>query len=65
MDNEAVTEFISYNFHRAEEGFRIRFQLDNETTGWWNYLDGLRDSYSAIKVLMDIDPVRVTVEDVQ
>lgn len=62
VDNKSADEAFSVSFGPNGVGFETRFHQDEKTTGWWNYLDGLRDNYSAVNVLMDITPVRVTVD---
>ena len=62
VDNEASQEAVSLSFNEDGIGFRARFHQDEKSTGWWNYLDGLRDNYSAFNVLLDIEPVTVSVE---
>jgi len=65
VDNKAATEVVSYDFNADGRGFKVRFYQDDQTTGWWNYLDGLKDNYSAVRVLMDITPVEVTVSELE
>ena len=65
VDNKLASEVFSYTLNRDGFGYITRFYQDDKTTGWWNYLDGLRDNYSAIRVLMDIAPAEILVTPIE
>ena len=65
VDNKLANEVTSLSFAPDGTGFEARFYQDKLTTGWWNYIDGLRDNYSAVNVLLDITPIKVSVERMQ
>jgi cyanophycinase len=65
VDNKSADEVFSYTLNRDGFGYITRFYQDEKTTGWWNYLDGLRDNYSAIRVLMDIAPAEILVTPIE
>ena len=61
VDNAAVDSLRTYCFDGRGRGFEILFRKIDETEGYWGYLDGLVDSYSATDVMMDVLPVRVLI----
>lgn len=65
VDNEAAQEVFSYAFDKDGKGFKIRFHQKEDTTGWWGYLDGLLDHYSALNVYMDIEPIQVDISPLE
>lgn len=62
VDNKAVEALKTYCFNQNGEGFVLTFRKIPEVTeGYWGYLNGLKDSYSATDILMDVEPVTVTI----
>lgn len=61
VDNKAASEVVSYLMQGDGAGFTLRFSQDEQTQGYWQYLDGLKDNGSAYNVKLDIIPSRFNV----
>ncbi len=60
VDNEAADKVVSYAYGQNGVGYQLTFRQEEDTTGWWAYLDGMLDHYSALNVYLDLEPVVVT-----
>lgn len=61
VDNKGASEVVSYLMQGDGPGFTLRFSQDEQTQGYWQYLDGLKDNGSAYNVKLDIIPSRFNV----
>lgn len=62
VDNAGANEVKSYCFDSKGEGFELVFKKTAETKGYWAYIDGVVDHYSAVNVSVDIRPIKVKIE---
>ena len=63
IDNEAADQIKSYCFGDNGKGFELVFRKDEQTKGYWGYLDGgSRDFYSAVNVALDIHPIEIYIK---
>jgi cyanophycinase len=56
-DNSAASEVVSRIQYTDGASRTIRFSADSRTFGYWEYLDGQRDSYSVLNALLEIGPM--------
>ncbi|MED3865522.1 cyanophycinase [Priestia megaterium] len=56
VDNKSMKSANSYVYDSKGSGYKIAFQKDNDTNGYWRYTDGQKDDYSIVNVRMDITP---------
>ncbi len=63
VDNKAANEVLSYLMQGEGPGFTLRFSQDEQTQGYWQYLDGLKDNGSAYNVKLSITPSRFAITD--
>lgn len=64
VDNAKAERAVSYLFSESrKEGFRLRFERDEKTKGFWTYRDGQSDHYTAVDALLSIEPVTINIED--
>jgi cyanophycinase len=61
VDNAGASSVKSYSFNEKGDGYEITFTKTKDTTGYWKYVDGNIDQYSALKVSMDIVPINVNI----
>lgn len=61
-DNKAATEAISYLHQGNGLVFGLTFSKDQQTSGYWQYLDGLKDNSSAYQVRLDIVPGQMQID---
>jgi cyanophycinase len=61
-DNKAASKAISYLHQGNGLVFGLTFSKDEKTTGYWQYLDGLKDNSSAHQVRLDIVPGRMQID---
>ncbi|MDF3126822.1 cyanophycinase [Rheinheimera sp. 1928-s] len=61
-DNKAANQAISYLHQGNGLVFGLTFSKDEKTTGYWQYLDGLKDNSSAHQVRLDIVPGRIQID---
>ncbi|MGH4120302.1 cyanophycinase [Clostridium sp.] len=62
VDNAGTSSVKSYSFDEKGDGYEITFTKNKNTMGYWNYVDGNIDQYSALNVSMDIVPVVVNIK---
>jgi len=63
IDNKSAKEATSYLLSEDKEtGFRLRFERDEETKGFWAYRDGQVDHYTVIDALLHIEPIQIAIE---
>ncbi|KHE71796.1 cyanophycinase [Halobacillus sp. BBL2006] len=60
VDNTAVHEVHSYLYDSDGDGYKIIFQQDKHSQGFWGYQDGQKDSYSLLHVNMNVEPVELS-----
>ncbi|MDP5191892.1 cyanophycinase, partial [Rheinheimera baltica] len=63
VDNKGASEVVSYLMQGEGIGFTLRFSQDEQTQGYWQYLDGLKDNGSAYNVKLSITPSRFSVTE--
>lgn len=63
VDNKGTTEVVSYLMQGEGPGFVLRFSQDEQTQGYWQYLDGLKDNGSAYNVKLNVTPARFSVTE--
>lgn len=63
VDNAGATSVKSYSFNEKGNGYEITFSKTKDTAGYWRYVDGNIDQYSAIKVSMEIVPIMVNIKE--
>lgn len=61
IDNAGERKLKSYSF-KGNKGVQLTFKKTKETRGYWGYKDGGKDDYSVENVVLNIDPVRVSVK---
>ncbi|MGV8981456.1 hypothetical protein [Clostridium sp.] len=62
VDNAGASSVKSYSFNEKGDGYEINFGKTKDTEGYWKYVDGNIDQYSALKVSMSIVPVKVSIK---
>lgn len=62
VDNAGANSVISYCFDDKGMGAQLVFSKNASTKGYWGYQDGNMDSYSAQEVILDIEPIQVSVK---
>jgi len=62
VDNSGVSEVKSYCFGEDNIGFELVFRKTPETKGFWAYMNGQIEHYSAIKVKLDIKPIKIQIK---
>ncbi|MGH4137573.1 cyanophycinase [Clostridium sp.] len=63
VDNAGASSVKSYSFNEKGDGYEITFRKTKDTEGYWKYVDGNIDQYSALKVSMSIVPVIVSIKE--
>lgn len=63
VDNKGTTEVVSYLMQGEGPGFVLRFSQDQQTRGYWQYLDGLKDNGSAYNVKLNVTPARFSITE--
>ncbi|GAB2914905.1 cyanophycinase [Rheinheimera gaetbuli] len=63
VDNKGTTEVVSYLMQGEGPGFVLRFSQDEQTRGYWQYLDGLKDNGSAYNVKLNVTPGRFSITE--
>lgn len=61
-DNKAASQAVSYLHQGNGLVFGLTFSKDEQTQGYWQYLDGLKDNSSAHQVRLDIVPGRIQID---
>jgi cyanophycinase len=61
-DNKAAQQAISYLHQGNGLVFALTFSKDKLSSGYWQYLDGLKDNSSAHQVRLDIVPGRLQID---
>ncbi|WP_233079039.1 cyanophycinase [Rheinheimera soli] len=61
-DNKTASQAISYLHQGNGLVFGLTFSKDEKTSGYWQYLDGLKDNSSAHQVRLDIVPGRIQID---
>lgn len=61
-DNKTARQAVSYLHQGNGLVFGLTFSKDEKTTGYWQYLDGLKDNSSAHQVRLDIVPGRIQID---
>jgi len=65
IDNKACKKVVTYCFDNSDTAFKVTFSKIPETEGYWtNNLKG-RDSYSFIRVKVDVEPVRIILKGIK
>ena len=62
VDNAGANKILSYCFDEKGMGAQLVFSKNASTKGYWGYQDGNMDSYSAQEVILDIEPIQVSVK---
>ena len=65
VDNKGTTEVVSYLTQGEGQGFILRFSQDEQTGGYWQYLDGLKDNGSAYNVKLSVTPARFSITELK
>jgi cyanophycinase len=60
VDNATTNEVKSYLYDKSGDGYELNFRKTDQTNGYWGYMDGQKDDYSVVHVMMDIKPVSVS-----
>ncbi|WP_101760051.1 cyanophycinase [Oceanicoccus sp. KOV_DT_Chl] len=61
LDNADSRELRRYSFVESGDGFLFRFRQTPDSAGYWRYRSGSRDQYSIINVMLDVEPVTISV----
>lgn len=61
-DNKTASQAVSYLHQGNGLVFALTFSKDEKTSGYWQYLDGLKDNSSAHQVRLDIVPGRIQID---
>lgn len=62
VDNYGANEVTSYCFGKDGKGVEMIFRKNADTKGYWAYMDGIVDHYSAINVSLDLKPITVSIQ---
>lgn len=60
LDNKANSELRRYSFIESGKGILYRFSQTQHSKGYWR-TNGTQDQYSVINVVMDIEPISISV----
>jgi len=63
VDNYNVNKAVGYAFDNDGIGFEFTFIKDNNTKGYWAYIDGNVDHYAAINVILNVKPIKVEIKE--
>ncbi|GAA5317189.1 MAG: hypothetical protein AseanaTS_23930 [Candidatus Pelagadaptatus aseana] len=61
LDNRGASEVKRYNFLDSGEGFIYRFTQTRKSKGYWRVASGSVDGYTVENVMLDIEPIEVTI----
>ncbi len=62
LDNSKATAVKSFCFDKNGKGFELVFRQTDQSQGYWGLVDGLYDTYSAVNVMLDINPVSISIQ---
>lgn len=63
IDNAESETAISYLFNDSNsEGFRLRFERDEKSRGYWTYRNGQSDHYTVVDALLRIEPITIKIQ---
>ncbi|WP_428820912.1 cyanophycinase [Microbulbifer sp. MCCC 1A16149] len=63
LDNSEMQLLRRYTFDdQTGRGVMFRFRQTDDSRGYWHYGSGTKDQYSVVGVLLDIEPVSVSIQ---